>query len=162
MNHALDRLLDGIVQTLRLDIIPKLEGEFVRGQAFGIIYALKSLKLRTSWSPMFLIEQLDALQECGARLSAIAHLPPEAPRPELPATYPHDAARLEALRDAGDAKISALIVWLGAHRAVLPEDAALAADAAIKAYISRQLKHELKTSAKPMFAEISLGKEQES
>ena len=54
MNHSLERLLDGIVETLRVDIIPKLEGEFVRGQAFGIIYALKSLKLRTSWSPAFL------------------------------------------------------------------------------------------------------------
>jgi hypothetical protein len=159
MNHSLDSLLDGIIETLRIEILPKLDGEFVRGQAFGAIYALKSLKLRVSWSPEFLVEQLDALKACAEQLAAIENLPAVAPRPILPDNYPHTAQQLEQLRNDGDNAISALIVWLGTHKPDVSADAAAAANHAIKTYIHRQLRHELKTSAKPMFAEISLGKE---
>ena len=71
MNNSLDRLLDGMEQTLRAEILPKLEGEFVRGQAYGIIFMLKSLKLRVAWSPGFLAEQLDALAELSAALAEL-------------------------------------------------------------------------------------------
>ncbi|GLR67865.1 hypothetical protein GCM10010909_25460 [Acidocella aquatica] len=152
MNNSLDRLIEGMVETLRREILPNLEGEFVRGQAYGVIYMLKSLQLRASWSPVFLLEQIARLQELAA---ATAELPAEAPRVKLPEVLPHDARELEALRDAGDAAVSALIGWLTAHE--YP-----AGDAAVETYIHQQLKHELKTSAKPMFAEISLGKEQEA
>jgi len=145
MNNSLDRLLDGMEQTLRAEILPKLEGEFVRGQAYGIIFMLKSLKLRVAWSPAFLAEQLDALAELSA---AVAELPADAPVPRVARPYPVDAKEMEALRDEGDAAVAALIAWLGGRP-----------NAALQTYIRRQLKHELTTSARPMFAEISLGKE---
>jgi hypothetical protein len=122
MNNSLDRLIEGMVETLRREILPNLEGEFVRGQELA---------------------------------EATAELPAEAPHVLLPDELPHDAGQLEKLRDTGDAAVSALIGWLAAHEHP-------AGDAAVRAYIHRQLKHELKTSAKPMFAEISLGKEQEA
>ncbi len=152
MNNSLGRLIDGMVETLRQDILPNLEGEFVRGQLYGVIYALKSLQLRASWSSSFLLEQISALR---ALREATTSLPAEAPRVTLPAALPHDAGELEALRDAGDAAVSALIGWLATHEHP-------AAETAVRAYIHRQLKHDLQTSAKPMFAEISLGKEQET
>jgi hypothetical protein len=152
MNNSLDRLIEGMVETLRREILPNLEGEFVRGQAYGVIYALKSLQLRASWSPAFLLAPFGALRELA---EATAELPAEAPHVLLPDELPHDAGQLEKLRDTGDAAVSALIGWLAAHEHP-------AGDAAVRAYIHRQLKHELKTSAKPMFAEISLGKEQEA
>jgi hypothetical protein len=159
VNNSLARLIEGMVETLRLDIIPKLDGEFVRGQAYGVIYMLNSMKLRTSWSATFLCEQLNALTGLVGDLAAISGLPETAPRPDIPAPLPLDAKALEVLRDAGDEAVSALIVWLGEHGATLPDAALAAANQAIKAYIHRQLKHELQTSARPMFAEISLGKE---
>jgi hypothetical protein len=150
-----------MIDTLRGEIIPKLEGEFVRGQAFGVIYMLESLKLRTSWSTAFLTEQLSALRELSLALQAIPGLPRNAPRPEISPEFPHDAGDMERLRDQGDEAVSALIIWLGAHKSSLAPAITDAADTAIKTYIHRQLKHELKVSARPMFAEISLGKEQE-
>jgi len=149
MNNSLERLLDGMEQTLRAEILPKLDGEFVRGQAYGIIYMLRSLKLRAAWSPAFLGEQLDALAEVSA---ALAGLPADAPVPAVARPYPTDAAEMEALRDAGDAAVAALIGWLSGRGYA-------EAEAAVQRYIKRQLKHELTTSPRPMFAEISLGKE---
>jgi len=159
MNNSLERLIEGMVETLRLDIIPKLEGEFVRGQAFGVIYMLNSLKLRTAWSAAFLGEQLSALSALAAELAAIGGLPAAAPCPVIPSTLPLDPKALEDLRNAGDAAVSALIIWLGEQGATLPDGVRAAANQALKTYIRRQLKHELQTSARPMFAEISLGRE---
>lgn len=65
MNNSLPRLIDGMVATLRREVIPHIDGDFARGQAFGVIYMLNSLKLRASWSNEFLIEQLRALEEAS-------------------------------------------------------------------------------------------------
>ena len=64
------------------------------------------------------------------------------------------------MRDEGDAKLSALIDWLGANRemSIAPE-AAARAETIIDAYLARQAKYEISTSAKPMFVEISGGGE---
>ena len=71
MNNSLPRLIDGMVATLRREVIPHIDGDFARGQAFGVIYMLNSLKLRASWSNEFLIEQLRALEEASRDLSGL-------------------------------------------------------------------------------------------
>jgi hypothetical protein len=159
MNHSLDRLLNGMIETLRREVIPNTEGEFARGQAYGVIYMLNSILLRASWSPEFLNEQIDALDALAAALGEIDGLPEGAPRPKLNRKRSDGTAALEAMRNDGDAAVSALIGWLGANRDAAPRAVLDAADKAVKTYINRQLKHELRTSARPMFAEISLGKE---
>jgi hypothetical protein len=63
VNNSLPRLIDGMVQTLQKEIIPHIEGDYARGQAYGVIYMLNSIKLRASWSCGFLLEQLRALDE---------------------------------------------------------------------------------------------------
>ena len=60
MNNSLPRLIDGMIATLREEVIPHVEGEFARGQAFGLIYMLNSIRLRADWSPAFVGEQLAA------------------------------------------------------------------------------------------------------
>ncbi|MDB5577850.1 MAG: hypothetical protein JWR80_3026 [Bradyrhizobium sp.] len=147
MNNSFERLIDGMVESLRRDIIPATQGEFVRGQAFGVIFLLESLKRRASWSPAFLGEQVAALTELREALDAIV------PPPGMPRLLPIGDAS-EAARDTGDGEVAALIDWL-AH------NPCRAASAAIDCYLTRQIRHELTTSAKPMFAEISLGREQE-
>jgi len=64
---------------------------------------------------------------------------------------------LEAVRDANEARICALIDWHG--KAKLDAALSVAIERHLRAYMDRQLKWELKTSAKPMFAEMSDGSE---
>lgn len=148
MNNSFERLIDGMIETLRRDVIPASDGEFVRGQAFGIIFLLESIKRRAAWSPAFLGEQVGALADLAKTL---AGLPDRATG--MPAlSVPTEAT--EAARDAGDAQVAALIDWLSDH----PHPAA---SAAVDVYLTRQIRHELTTSARPMFAEMSLGREQD-
>ena len=158
MNNSLPRLIDGMVATLRKEIIPRIEGEFARGQAFGVIYMLNSLKLRCSWSDTFLAGQLKALQGLSDELATLAPRLPGAPLPDVhtPADLPEPGA-LEALRDAGDAKLCALIDWIAAHRESLSPEAASQAEKIIDKYLAGQANYEISTSAKPMFVEISGG-----
>lgn len=159
MNNSLPRLIDGMVATLRADIIPHVEGDYARGQAYGVIYMLMSLKLRASWSNAFLIEQLRALEQASRELEALDLPGAPLPQARAPAQLP-EAEDLMAMRDAGDERLSALIDWLSSRRKSLPADTSARALAIIDRYLNRQSKFELSTSAKPMFAEMSGGAEQ--
>jgi hypothetical protein len=160
MNNSLLRLIDGMIATLRTEIIPRVEGEYARGQAFGVIYMLNSLKLRCSWSNAFLVEQLKALEDVSRELKVLAPALPDAPLPDVhaPPSLP-DAGALEAMRDAGNSLLCDLIDWMGAQGARLPADVRASADKIVDAYLARQAKYEISTSAKPMFVEMSGGAE---
>jgi len=156
MNNSLPRLIDGMVATLRKEVIPHIEGDFARGQAFGVIYMLNSLKLRASWSNEFLIEQLRALEDAAREFDGLGAEIPAArvPGVRAPDQAP-DSAELEAMRNHGDERISALIDWLAAHQDSVSAKVAAHIEATIDRYLHRQLKWELSTSARPMFVEIS-------
>jgi hypothetical protein len=160
MNNSLPRLIDGMVATLRKEVIPHIEGDFARGQAFGVIYMLNSLKLRASWSNEFLIEQLRAQEDAARELDGLGAEIPAAlfPNVRAPDQTPH-SAEIEAMRNHGDERISALIDWLAAHQDSVSTEVAAHIEATIDRYLHRQLKWELSTSAKPMFVEISGGAE---
>ena len=161
MNNSLSRLVEGMVETLRQEIIPKLDDEFARGQAFGVIYMLNSIKLRAAWSPEFFAPQLEKQAELFATLGGLLNgLPgaPALPTAEAVKTGPTPAA-LETARNDADQTLSDLIGWLSEHRGSLPADRAKSIDETITAYLSWQTLYELRSSAKPMFAEISRGRE---
>lgn len=157
MNNSLNRLIDGMVATLRQEVIPHVSGEFARGQAFGVIYMLNSIRLRADWSAGFMAEQLAAQQELAKQLVALdvdAELRPAlAPVPQV------DMRALEQQRNDNDRKVCDLLDWLEAQRATLDPQRHAAIDAAVAQYMHRQLKWEISTSAKPMFAEMSSGTE---
>jgi hypothetical protein len=157
VNNSFPRLLDGMIEALRQNVLPATEGELARGQIFGVIFLLKNLRLRAGWSPAFLGEQLAALEELRAALEAIDGLSREAPRPAAATTRAMSPEAMEQARDAGDAQVCALIDWHAAQPARTAQSEAV--DRAVDAYLRRQLRHELQTSARPMFAEMSLGKE---
>ena len=156
MNNSLPCLLEGMAQALREHVVPATEGEFARGQIFGVIFMLNSLAQRTSWSPAFLGQQIAHQRTLAASLPP---LPPDAPRIEaaLPGTDDQQAAR-----DTTDRAVCALIDWLANCPAALSATDARIAEAAIAAYLSRQIRFELTTSARPMFREISLGTDKEA
>jgi hypothetical protein len=160
MNNSLPRLVDGMVATLRKEIIPRIEGDYARGQAFGVIYMLNSLKLRCSWSNAFLVEQLKSLEGVSRDLKPLAPDLAGAPLPDVhaPAALP-EARALEAMRDAGDARLCDLIDWLAANRSRVPAETAGRAESIVDAYLAGQAKYEISTSAKPMFVEMSGGAE---
>ena len=160
MYNSLPRLIDGMVATLRKEIIPHIEGDFARGQAYGVIYMLNSLKLRAAWSNAFLGQQLRALADLSHEVGALAPLLPGAPIPSVqaPEALP-DANALEAARDEGDAQVCALIDWLAANGPRLAPEVRRSAEAAIDRYLDKQSRYELATSAKPMFVEMSGGAE---
>jgi hypothetical protein len=159
LNNSLARLIDGMTATLRREVIPHVEGDYARGQAFGVIYMLNSLKLRASWSNAFLGGQLQVLAGASRALEAVAADLPGAPRPDVqaPKDLP-DAAALEAMRDEGDAKLCALIAWLADHG---PPEVVARAQRIVDEYIDKQTKYELATSARPMFVEMSGGAERD-
>lgn len=158
MNNSLHRLIDGMVATLRSEVIPNIGTEFARGQAFGVIYMLNSIRLRAEWSSAFHGELIAAQLELGEALKPlVAGLgAPELPAAALPGT---PAAQLEAQRDSNDGRICALIDWMSQNTATLGKDRNAAIEAALHRYLDRQSKFELSTSAKPMFAEMSAGAE---
>lgn len=160
MNNSLPRLIDGMVATLRKEIIPHISGDFARGQAYGVIYMLNSLKLRASWSNAFLAEQLRALDDVSRELEKLAAALPGAPLPNVraPAALP-EVATLEAERDNGDARLGELIDWLAAKGPGLPPEVRKAAEIAVDKYLNRQSRYEISTSARPMFIEMSGGAE---
>ena len=158
MNNSLTRLIDGMVATLRKDVIPHVEGDYARGQAFGVIYMLSSLKLRAAWSNAFLLEQLRALEDVSRELAALDMPGAPLPATRAPTELP-DAAGLMAMRDAGDERLCEMINWLASRGAELSAETSTRANATIDQYLNRQSKFELTTSAKPMFVEMSSGAE---
>ncbi len=161
MNNSLPRLIDGMVATLREAVLPDLKDDYARGQVFGIIFMLHSIKARASWSNEFLGEQCRALLDLSRELEALAPAAPRPAREDEGLDLPSSAA-LEARRDDGDAKVCELIAWLERHRAELPHGAAARIEEAVHRYMTRQIKWEIATSAKPMFEEISSGCEKPS
>lgn len=156
MNNSLKRMIEGMAATLRNEVIPHIGTEFARGQAFGVIYMLNSIGLRAKWSPEFVGEQIAAqLALADGLMQVLADL--GAPALPQAAATGLGVSELESVRDDNEARICALIDWHGTAK--LEAAAAAAVEMQFRTYMDRQLKWELQTSAKPMFAEMSSGAE---
>jgi hypothetical protein len=157
MNNSLDRLLSGMVATLREEVIPHVDSEYARGQAYGLIYMLNSIQLRASWSPEFLGVQVAAQY---ALADAIKPLVAGLDAPPVPyRAMNSEVQALEVLRNENDGRVCALIEWHGRVSESMDPQRAAAIETHLREYMNHQLKWELETSAKPMFAEMSSGSE---
>lgn len=147
MNNSFTRLIDGMCATLRAEVLTRLDDEFARGQVFGVINLLNTFKVRADWSAGFLLQQLAAQQ---AAFDALAALPgaPAVPRTPLPPVTP--VAELLARRDEGNRVIVDLL-----HAQALPDGAEAVLRRAMRAEVDLELKH----SPRPLFAEMSSGRE---
>ena len=160
MDNSLQRILDGMIATVRAELIPRLDDEFARGQAYGVIDLLNNLKPRIDWlvTPLFdeLQEQVALLQKlAGLFATAPVAFPVAVAAPQLAAGV--TAQAVEQQRNRCDEQLSAVIDWLSAQREVLPKAAFDEADTAIKAHMQRALKRELALTPKPLFGEIAKG-----
>ncbi|WP_274631177.1 hypothetical protein [Arvimicrobium flavum] len=150
-NIPLARLIEGIITTLRNDVIPHVGDAYARGQAVGVIDLLNNLAPRVDWAS----ERLEASAAAKrALLEALARLAPEAVAP-LQSGESVGANRL--LADIG--KLDAAICDAAAHLwQRRGEPAAAEALAMIRAHLHDEAAREMKTTRKPLFAEIASGK----
>ena len=151
----LARLIEGIVATLRTDVIPNVKDAYARGQAVGVIDLLNNLAPRIDWAP----ERLEAsVAAKRALLGEIARLAPEAGMAPIAAgdgTGGGGAGGLATERGLLDAAIceAAAALWPGRDDAAKAEALAL-----IRAHLHQEAADEMKTTRKPLFAEIASGK----
>jgi hypothetical protein len=163
VNNSLNRLIDGMIAQLRGEIIPRLDDEFARGQAYGVVDALNNLKPRIDWLVTPLAEEVGEQQALLATLNAAFGPEPGFPGQAQSAAASQQpvhalaASDIEAQRNDLDEQISAAIDWLGRQRADLPPARVQEAEAHIKSHLQRQLKRELSLTPKPLFGEISKG-----
>lgn len=163
MNNSFPRLIDGMCATLRAEVLTRLDDEFARGQVFGVINLLNTFKARADWSAGFLLQQISAQRLAFESVTALmqgqlaAASMPASPSAAHPEVTP--IAELLAQRDAGNAAIGALLGWLDAERAQLPPDTAARIETSLRAAMRAEVDIELKNSPRPLFAEMSSGRE---
>ncbi|MDR3453450.1 MAG: hypothetical protein P4L96_11720 [Rhodoferax sp.] len=164
MNNSFPRLIDGMCATLRTEVLSRLDDEFARGQVFGVINLLNTFKFRADWSAGFLLQQLaaqrtalDGVTELLQGQPASVSLP-ALPQGSLPVVTP--IAELLALRDEGNRAISALLGWLDAERSRLAPEVANQVEKLLRAAMRAEVDIELKNSPRPLFAEMSSGREE--
>ena len=153
MNNSLDRLIGGIIATLRTHVIPNVANGYARGQAIGVIDLLNNIAPRLEWARAPLAEAVTARRNA---IRAVRALLPEAPvgaeEPSDQALASASSAELAAERDRLDGDIADLIVWVHGENA---RGDVAAATAVLRRHIHDELKREMKLTKKPLFAEIS-------
>ncbi|MCV0396710.1 MAG: hypothetical protein K5872_22605 [Rhizobiaceae bacterium] len=154
MNMSLERLFEGIVATLRSDVIPQIPDAYARGQAVGVIDLLNNIAPRTEWARQ---PVADAVAQKRALLSEVARLVPGAADAgaSVPATTDRSGGTLALLgeRDRLDAALGdAIAVLLPEPGQPEPEALGL-----IRAHLHDEMVRETKLTRKPLFAEIASG-----
>lgn len=155
MNNSLDRLVAGIIDALRREVIPRLDDEFARGQAYAAVDLLQNLRPRLDWALAPLVTQIQAQLEAARR---IAELLPQAPAPPATLQLPQGLAsgsELQALRDELDVHLSELVHWLAAPAGEVAAAALAQARAALSDYMQAQVRREVSLTARPLFGEIA-------
>lgn len=154
MNNSLERLVEGIVATLRTDVIPNVGDDYARGQAIGVIDLLNNIATRLEW------ERLPLLRALEARRSVIADVGPALGMPVSvwPSVDGYASRELLGERDRLDAEICQLI----ARAFTLPgTEAVLKAQVRLRQHMHDDIAEEMKLTRKPLFAEIAKGKSAE-
>jgi hypothetical protein len=153
MSNSLERLIAGIIATLRADVIPNVTDAYARGQAIGVIDLLNNIAPRLEWARTPLAE---AVAERRKAVSAVRALVPQAPSGAAGMSEQTiaaaNSAELAAERDRLDGEISDLIAWTQSEAA---RGDVAAATALLRRHIHDELARDMKLTRKPLFAEIS-------
>jgi hypothetical protein len=159
VNNSLERLLDGMVSTMDEHIIPNLQDDFARGQAFGVIYMLRCIRKRAAWSTGYLRAQVDALQAVSAELQPLLTGLPGVPAISANLSVSAEAgeADLEHARDEINRSVCAAYEGFEQHHGALPAAVVSEVREAWERYLTVQLKTELKFNVSLNFSEISTG-----
>jgi hypothetical protein len=155
MNNSLNRLVEGMIATLRSHVIPNVSDAYARGQTIGIIDLLNNIAPRVEWARAPILEALTARQQAiGGARALLPEAPAGARGPSDSALVAADSETLAAERDRLDGEIADLLNY--AHR-IAPKDSAIAATTLLREHIHAELMREMKLTHKPLFAEIAKG-----
>jgi hypothetical protein len=161
MSHSFNHLIDGMIETIRSRVMPQLGDASVRGQAYGVIYALEGLKLSADWAATPLLRQIGLQDEAFAELSRLAQGLDHPPIPSIPRLSPTatDGAELERLRNDGDRQLGTLLLWASSKAAESDPDQAKAIEQMLRLNMREQLKVDISIMPKSMFHELATGEE---
>jgi hypothetical protein len=153
MLTTVERLIDGVVQTLTDAVLPDVATPFARGQLYAAVDVLRNLRDRVEPRADLAAAESDSAAEALERtIAALAATPNVAAsiRGALDAVpLGPPLVRQAALR-------AALVAALGAI-ATLPEDAARPARAPIAAHLGAQAMRDVAVLKPSLLAEISRG-----
>lgn len=155
MNNSFTRLIDGMCATLRTEVLTRLDDEFARGQVFGVINLLNTFKVRADWSAGFLLEQIAAQQQALDAIRPLAGL-------LLPDGTPPAAASVAELlerRDANNRALASVLAWLDGEGTSAPPQRRAEVEAQLRRALRAEVDLELRHSPRPLFAEMSSGRE---
>lgn len=159
MNNSLDRLIDGMIATLRDQVIPQVKEDFSRGQAYGVIDLLNNLRLRIDWAVPPLSARIAMQRALIAEVALVSSgMSPSPPGIVAGLNLNHASGRaLLAEADRLDAHVSALLEWLAEQRSSLPATQAAALEALLLNYMDAAIKLDMELTARPLFGEIVKG-----
>lgn len=150
MNNTLDRLFAGLISSLHGEIIPRLDDEFARGQAYAAMDLLNNLRPRIDWAVGPLAEQIATQLAAAQRIATLA---PEQALPEELKAQPQPATgeAMRSYRDALDEHLCRVIDWLPQA----PQPQRDAVQVALNQYMKEQVRRDVSLAAKPLFGEIA-------
>ncbi|HEY2417579.1 MAG TPA: hypothetical protein VGH84_06640 [Steroidobacteraceae bacterium] len=136
-------------------ILPHIDDDFARGQAYGVIYLLRYLDLRTDWSDDYLEPQWLALQATTRRVGPLLRDMQGAPSIEASMQM---AGSLRQRCDAARAALCTAYDWAERHAGQVPDDALQALRVIWQDFIEADLKHELSLRLALPYSEMSTGR----
>lgn len=159
MSISLQRLFEGVIATLRSDVIPHIPDAYGRGQAVGVIDVLNNIASRVEWCRAPLLARLRSKEEL---LRTVHRYLPQIALPSDLAVGPETtSAELEAILHRLDAVIGeAIAIASAGDDAGLDEagrESCEQALALIKLALHAELIEDAKRIRKPLFAEIAAG-----
>ena len=160
MTNSLERLFDGVIDVLRARVIPRIDDEFARGQAYGALDILQNLKTRVEWATAPLREDIATEHALAAGIAEV--LAGAEPRPPVLGAVWREragntAAELDETRDAIDRHLCAMLRWISENRSQLAPERADEVERAIRDQQRSRLKREVKLTPPPLLGEISRG-----
>ena len=172
MNNSFDRLIDGMCATLRTEVLTRLDDTFARGQVLGVINVLNTFKARADWSAGFLLQQIEAQRTALDGAKALlqdaepigAGAPPPLHRDTIATQHPTSSSiasidDLLVARDSANRAIAAWLAWLDAERPRLSGALAIELERLLRTAMLAEVDIELRNSPRPLFAEMSSGRE---
>lgn len=151
MNIPLSRMIEGIIATMRSDVIPHVSDPYARGQAVGVIDLLNNMVPRVEWAQAPLMELIEAKRRV---LREVERLVPEVAMQPVCEQTPTTADGLLILKGRLDSAICDAIAALSPRR---HEPQCDHAARLIKGHLHDEMAAEMKITRKPLFAEIASG-----
>ena len=155
MNNSLERLIEAVIATLRVDVIPHVSDAYARGQAIGVIDLLNNIAPRLEWARAPLTETVMEQRKALAAARGLVVAPPpggaDLSEQELASA---DSVALAAERDRLDGEIADLLAWT---QSVEARGDVKAAVAILLRQVHDAIAREMAMTKKPLFAEITKG-----